>query len=101
MPNDGGTYTSNAEGPSTRTICRSANAEQPYDQGHSCSRQTQNSVKASVKAPTTAFAASLVRGATSRGGGAVMCKGVGKQRFYRGLEADVIFRPQNKTKLPT
>ena len=79
----------------------SANAEQPFDQGHSCSRRTQNPVKASVKAPTTAFAASLVRGATSRGGGAVMCKGVGKQRFYRGLEADVIFRPKNKTESPT
>ena len=30
-----------------------------------------------------------------------MCKGVGKQRFYSGPEADVIFRPKNKTELPT
>jgi hypothetical protein len=33
--------------------------------------------------------------------GCAVGKDVGKQRFYRGLEADVIFRPKNKTESPT
>ena len=37
-----GTVNVHIEGACTRTICRSANAEQPYDQGPSCSRRTQN-----------------------------------------------------------